>query len=76
MEAVLQEMAEMMMRKKKKEEMVLVGDTIYDIEGANLVHMRSIGVSFGFGDLNAMKEAGAICIIDDMRQLPQEVKKL
>lgn len=59
-----------------KEEMVLVGDTIYDIEGANLVHMRSIGVSFGFGDLNAMKEAGAICIIDDMRQLPQEVRQL
>lgn len=59
-----------------KEEMVLVGDTIYDIEGANLVHMRSIGVSFGFGDLNAMKEAGAICIIGDMRQLPQEVRRL
>lgn len=59
-----------------KEEMVLVGDTIYDIEGANLVHMRSIGVSFGFGDLNAMKEVGAICIIDDMRQLPREVKRL
>lgn len=59
-----------------REEMVLVGDTIYDVEGANLVHMKSIGVSFGFGDLNAMKEAGAVCMIDDLRQLPQEVKRL
>lgn len=57
-------------------EMLLVGDTIYDVEGANLVHMKSIGVSFGFGNLDEMRKAGAISIIDDMLQLPQEVAVL
>ncbi len=28
---------------------VLIGDTIYDVEGANKVGMDCIGVSYGFG---------------------------
>lgn len=52
-----------------KSEMVLVGDTIYDVEGANLVGIESIGVTFGFGDLEEMKASGAKAIIDDMMEL-------
>lgn len=48
------------------DQMCLVGDTIYDIEGANLVGMKSIGVSFGFGDIDEMRAAGAVDICDNM----------
>jgi len=59
-----------------KDDMCLVGDTIYDIEGANLVGMKSIGVSFGFGDAKEMKTAGAICICEDMYSVVEAIRKI
>lgn len=52
-----------------KENLLLVGDTIFDIEGANLAGIASIGVSFGFGDTEAMLRAGAECICDSMDEV-------
>ena len=57
-------------------EMCLVGDTIFDVEGANLVGMPSVGVSFGFGDVNEMKEAGAFAICDSMQEIPEVIEKI
>jgi len=59
-----------------REEMVLVGDTIFDIEGANKVGLKSIGVSFGFGSVGQMESAGAISIIDHMNELMQAVDNI
>ena len=42
-----------------RDEMCLIGDTMFDIEGANRVDVPSIAVSFGFGDVNEMVSAGA-----------------
>lgn len=52
-----------------KKDMCLIGDTIYDIEGANKVGIASVGVSYGFGDVDMMKNAGALCICDGMMEL-------
>ena len=52
-----------------KEEMILVGDTIYDIEGANQSGIASIGVSYGFGDVAEMSSAGALAILDSMSEV-------
>ena len=57
----------------RKEEMCLVGDTIFDIEGANKVGIASIGVSFGFGNTREMHEAGAIAICDSMSDVTDTV---
>ena len=59
-----------------QDEMILVGDTIFDVEGAARVGMRSIGVTFGFGDVRQMLDGGAVCMIDDLMELVQEVAKL
>lgn len=59
-----------------KENMCLIGDTIFDVEGANLAGISSIGVSFGFGDAEEMMRAGAKGICDHMLKLPDMVAKL
>lgn len=56
-----------------RSEVILVGDTIFDIEGANQAEIDSCGVSFGFGDINQMKNAGALFIIDDMLDLINKI---
>lgn len=59
-----------------RNEMCLIGDTMFDIEGANRVNVPSIAVSFGFGDVNEMVSAGAKAVIDDIRQLPDVLSRL
>ncbi len=51
------------------EEKIMIGDTIYDIEGANALNLPSIGVAWGYGDLAEMKAAGAIAIAETMESL-------
>ena len=52
-----------------KQDMCLVGDTLFDVEGANQVGIKCIGVSFGFGDTDEMLAAGAMTICDSMMEL-------
>ena len=59
-----------------KENMCLIGDTIFDVEGANLVGIPSIGVSFGFGNTDEMMRAGAKGICDRMMDLPEMIEKI
>ena len=59
-----------------RDEMCLIGDTMFDIEGANRVNVPSIAVSFGFGEVNEMVSAGAKAVIDDIRQLPDVLSRL
>jgi len=54
----------------RPEEMVLVGDTIYDIAGAKKYGLGAVAVSFGFGNVDEMLAAGADALIDDMNKLP------
>ena len=42
-----------------KDDLVMVGDTIYDVKGAAFHHIPCIAVAWGYGDVAAMKDAGA-----------------
>ncbi len=52
---------------------LMIGDTIYDIKGARALGLPSIGVSWGFGESEEMKEAGALAIMHSMDDLYQFV---
>lgn len=55
-------------------EMCLVGDTIFDVEGANLIGIPCVAVSFGFGDVEEMRAAGAYAVCDALSDVVELVK--
>lgn len=59
-----------------KEEMCLIGDTMFDVEGANKVGVRSVAVTFGFGDVEQMIKAGAVAVCEEMSSLPEIIEKM
>lgn len=48
---------------------VLVGDTTFDVVGANNVGISSIGVEYGFGDKEDMLAQGALCVVSSAKEL-------
>ena len=52
-----------------KENYVMVGDTVYDVLGAAALNIPTIGVSWGYGSVSEMQNAGAIAIADTMAKL-------
>ena len=59
-----------------KSDMCLVGDTMFDVNGAKELGIACLAVSFGFGDTGEMKKAGVIGICDAMEDLPQMLAEL
>ena len=51
------------------ENMVMVGDTAFDVEGAAAHGISTIGVSWGYGSVEEMQQAGAIAIANTMEEL-------
>lgn len=51
------------------ENIIMIGDTAYDVTGAAAHGIPTIGVSWGYGTVEDMKKAGAIAITDTMTQL-------
>lgn len=49
---------------KAYENVVMIGDRKYDIEGAKQAGLDSIGVLFGYGDHKELAEAGATYIVE------------
>ena len=49
--------------------MLMVGDTKYDVLGAAELGIPAIGVSWGYGDVQEMKDAGAMAIVNTPREL-------
>ena len=58
-----------------KEDMVMVGDTKYDVLGAKAHGIPAIGVSWGYGSVEEMREAGAVGIADSMEELLERIKQ-
>ena len=52
-------------------ERVMVGDTAFDVTGAAVHNIPTIGVSWGYGTAQEMLDAGAIAIAEDMQHLLQ-----
>lgn len=50
-------------------EAVMVGDTVFDVLGAAEHNIPTIGVSWGYGQVLQMRNAGAIAIADTMDEL-------
>lgn len=46
----------------EKENMVMVGDTVFDITGAASLGIPAIGVAWGYGSVEGMQNAGALAI--------------
>ena len=51
------------------ENMVMVGDTHYDVEGAKFHGISTIGVSWGYGKVEDLEKAGAVAIAYTMEEL-------
>ncbi len=52
-----------------KEEMCLIGDTKYDVIGANEFGIPCIGVCYGFGTKEELTKAGAVRVCDTAREV-------
>ena len=50
-------------------EKIMVGDTAFDVIGANAHGIPAIGVSWGYGLMEDMRQAGAAAIAETMEQL-------
>lgn len=55
-----------------KSEVIMVGDTRFDVEGANINGIKTIGVLWGFGTRESLEKEGAAYIAET----PEEVTKL
>lgn len=60
----------------KEDEMCLIGDTLFDVEGANQVNIPTLVVSFGFGKVDKMLEAGAKAVCNDLIGLPELIEEV
>lgn len=55
--------------KEELSKCVLVGDTRFDVEGANICGIDSIGVLYGFGSREALEREGATYIAPTVRDI-------
>ena len=53
----------------RADNMIMVGDTKFDVLGAKVHGIPCIGVSWGYGSVAEMQAAGAISVADTMEQL-------
>ena len=54
---------------------VMVGDTAFDVTGAAAHGIPTIGVSWGYGEVADMEQAGAIAIANTMDELVELINK-
>ncbi len=52
-----------------KSKIVMIGDRYHDIEGAKANGIASIGVHYGFGSKEELKNAGADYLVDNLREI-------
>lgn len=53
----------------RAEDIMMVGDTAYDVIGAKAHGIPTVGVSWGYGEVIDMEQAGAVGIAYSMDQL-------
>lgn len=54
---------------------VMIGDTVFDVLGANEHHIPTIGVAWGYGNVRDMLDAGAVAITDTPQALYELLNK-
>lgn len=58
-----------------QEKVLMIGDTEFDVTGAAAHGIQTIGVSWGYGKVAAMEQAGAIAIAHSMDELEQLINR-
>lgn len=53
----------------RADNMVMIGDTRFDVLGAKAHGIPTVGVAWGYGKVEEMQEAGAVKIVDTVEQL-------
>ncbi|MBQ7226326.1 MAG: HAD hydrolase-like protein [Clostridia bacterium] len=56
---------------KDRSKILMVGDRHFDINGAKSFGLDSVGVTFGYGSYEELKEAGATYIVNSMKELDE-----
>lgn len=54
---------------------IMVGDTAYDVIGAAAHGIPTIGVSWGYGEISDMENAGAIAIANTMEEMVELINR-
>lgn len=57
------------------EEILMVGDTEFDVLGASAHGIPTIGVSWGYGKVSNMEQAGAYAIVNTMEELLNAINR-
>ena len=61
--------------KFRKRDAVMIGDRKFDIEGAKAHQISSIGVNYGYAADNELVEAGADCVVGNVKELSEVLLK-
>ena len=61
--------------KFRKRDAVMIGDRKFDIEGAKAHQIPSIGVNYGYATDNELVEAGADCVVGNVKELSEVLLK-
>ena len=56
-------------RQELAKKTVMIGDTAYDVDGANETHLPCIGVTYGYGSREELEREGAAYIVDTVQEL-------
>lgn len=56
-------------RNGRADNMIMVGDTKFDVLGAKLHGIPTIGVSWGYGKVEDLRDAGAVAIVNTAEEL-------
>ena len=59
-----------------RSETCMIGDRWHDIVGAKKHNLATVGVLWGYGTRDELRDAGADCLIDDVEALPSAVRGL
>ena len=57
------------------ENAIMVGDTKFDVIGAAAHNIPTVGVSWGYGTVEDMQNAGAVAIANTMQELLEYLTK-
>ena len=49
--------------------MIMVGDRMYDVNGARECGLKCIGVTYGYGSRQELEDAGAAYVVDTVEEL-------
>ena len=60
----------------KPEETIMVGDRIYDVEGAHDFGIKAIGVSYGYAPEGELEASGADIVVENVEQLEKAIMNL